>query len=116
MGDRWRRTCARGHGDETTDHPRHRARGAEADEAGGRVRTMDVRQVIEIIDRELAENGRTGSNALTPGGVIMLYRAVWMEHVALPDLPVSWIATRHITGMILGSEVEWWVAQRGTFR
>ena len=70
---------------------------------------MDLDQVIELVRDALIRNGITGLNALRGDVLIDLVRETWIEHLALPDLPVTHIIDRRLgNGFPRQTEYEFW--------
>jgi hypothetical protein len=74
---------------------------------------MKLKQIIAAVDIAIEESGATGVNRLRPGVAAHIYRDVWMEHQAFPDMPLEWILVRHIGEGVCTQELNWWHDQGG---
>lgn len=80
-----------------------------AESQGGETKeTLSLNIVLELLRDTLIVAGYVGPNRLIEGAVLDMARNVWLEHVALPELPVTAIIYRHVYGGINQVEREFW--------
>lgn len=74
---------------------------------------MDLEQIVELIHGRLRETGMVSHNAPTDDGLMNIARNVWMEHRALPELPVMAIIARWTDpqGNVTDEERRFWRRQ-----
>lgn len=69
---------------------------------------MEIEQVIELIKERLRQENMTGINALVEYSLFSIACDVWVLHRALPDMPVTSIINRRITGRVDEHERRFW--------
>lgn len=69
---------------------------------------MTLDQVIELLHDALVRAGKTGPNALPAEELYRMAREIWIEHLALPILPVTSIADRLVSGKVAQEERVFW--------
>lgn len=69
---------------------------------------MTLDQVIEMLNSYLQSENWTGVTSLTEAALFSVARDVWIEHQALPELAVTYIIDRRMTGEIGDHERDFW--------
>jgi hypothetical protein len=72
---------------------------------------MELDQVIGLIHDRLRVAGKVSYSELTDDMLMLIARNVWIEHRALPELPVTSIADRWISGPTTDEERRFWHRQ-----